>query len=145
MAMQGRISRAQNDATRFGWVFPVQEYHKTQATLQRLMPHNGSIQGQRRRICSWAKVLETAQVWAGNLPSICAPCPTALRVRAGGEKHAVSVAALCGAGVQMEADDCISIFLLRIVAIHAMRADTRRQAMPMRTQQTSSSFPRHIW
>ena len=35
MAIQGRISRAQNDEMRFGWVFPVQEYHKTQATLQR--------------------------------------------------------------------------------------------------------------
>ena len=34
----------------------------------------------------------------------------------------------------MEADDFIYIFLLRIVAIHAMIADARRQAMPMRTQ-----------
>ena len=79
------------------------------------MPHHGSIQVQMRLLCSWAKVLETAQVLEVNLPSIFASCPTALRVWTGGEKHAVSVAAQCGDGVQREADDCISILLLRLV------------------------------
>src|SRR5262247_4889127 len=134
MAMQCRISRAQNDETRFGWVFPVQEHHKTQATLQRLMPHHSGIQVQMRLICSWAKVLETAQVLEVHLPSIFAPCPTALRVRSGVEKHAVGIAPQFGDRMQIEADNCIHILLLRIVAIYAMLGDTRRQAMPMRTQ-----------
>src|SRR5438132_9252088 len=45
MAIQIRISRAQNDKTRLGRVLPVQENHNTQATLQRLMPHDGGIHG----------------------------------------------------------------------------------------------------
>ena len=50
MAIQLRISRAQNDETRLGRVFPVQEHHNTQATLQRLVPHDGGIQMQMRGI-----------------------------------------------------------------------------------------------
>src|SRR5688572_4902498 len=134
MAIQLRISGAQNDETRLGWVFPVQENHKTQAPLQRLVPHDGGIQVQMRLIFSCAEVLETAQVLEVDLPSIFAPCPTALRVRSGVEKPAVGVAPQFGDGVQIEADDFINIFLLRIVAIHAMIGDARRQAMPMRTQ-----------
>src|SRR5215813_12156822 len=134
MAIQGRISRAQHDETRFGWVLPVQEHHQTQATLQRFMPHHGGIQMQMRRICSWAKVLEPAQVLEVDLPIIFAPCPTSLRVRTGIEKHAVGVAPQFGDGVQIEADDFINIFLLRIVAVYTMIFDTRRQAMPMRMQ-----------
>src|SRR5262252_9543859 len=134
MAMQCRISRAQHDEPRFGWVFPVQEHHQTQATLQRLMPHHGGIQVQMRRICSWAKFLEPAQVLEVDLPSIFAPCPTALRVRTGVEKHAVSVTPQFGDGVQTDADDLINIFLLRVVAIHTMIGDARWQAMPMLAQ-----------
>src|SRR5262247_1274967 len=134
MAMQCRISRAQNDETRFGWVFPVQEHHKTQATLQRLMPHHSGIQVQMRLICSWAKVLEMAQVLEVHLPSIFASCPTALRVRSGVEKQAVGVAPQFGDRMQIEADDCINIFLLRIVAVYTMIGDSRRQAMPMLAQ-----------
>src|SRR5919108_3612741 len=107
MAIQCRISRAQNDETRFGWVFPVQEHHKTQATLQRLMPHHSGIQVQMRRIFSWAKVLKTAQVLEVHLPSIFASCPTALRVRAGVEKHAVGVAPQFSDRMQMEAGNFI--------------------------------------
>src|SRR5215813_12933222 len=134
MAIQGRISRAQHDETRFGWVFPVQEHHQTQAPLQRLMPHHGGLQVQMRRICSWAKVLEPAQVLEVDLPIILPPCPTALRVRTSIEKHAVSVAPQFGDGVQIEADDFINIFLLRIVAVYTVIFDARRQAMPMRMQ-----------
>src|ERR687885_3030444 len=36
--------------------------------------------------------------------------------------------------MQIEADDGINIFLLRLVAIYTMIGDARRQAMPMRTQ-----------
>src|SRR5256885_12034930 len=85
-------------------------------------------------IFSCAEVLETAQVLEVDLPRIFAPCPTSLRVRSGGEKHAVGVAPQFGDGVQMEADDFINRLLLRIVAIHAVIGDARRQAMPMRTQ-----------
>src|SRR5262245_23159186 len=134
MAIQLRISRAQNDETWLGWVFPVQENHKTQAPLQRLVPHDGGIQVQMRLIFSCAEVLETAQVLEVDLPSIFAPCPTALRVRSGGEKQAVGVAPQFGDGVQIEADDFINIFLLRIVAIHTMIGDARRQALSMLTQ-----------
>src|SRR5262249_2110029 len=56
------------------------------------------------------------------------------RVRTSIEKHAVGVAPQFGDGMQIEADDCINIFLLRIVAVHAMIGDARRQAMPMRVQ-----------
>src|SRR5262249_31348938 len=86
LAMQCRISRAQHNATRFGWVLPVEEHHQRQATLQRLMPHHGGIQVQMRLICSWAKVLETAQVLEVDLPVILPPCPTSLWVRTSIEK-----------------------------------------------------------
>ena len=114
MTIQLRISRAQNDETRLGRVFPVQENNKTQAMLQRLVPHDGGIQVQMRLIFSCAEVLETAQVLEVDLPSIFAPCPTALRVRSGVEKQAVGVAPQFGDGVQIEVDDFINIFLLRI-------------------------------
>src|SRR5215831_7788351 len=103
MAIQCRISRAQHNETRFGWVFPVQEHHKTQATLQRFMPPHGGIQMQMRRICSWAKVLEPAQVLEVDLPVILPPCPPALRVWTSVEKPAVGVAPQFGDGVQLKA------------------------------------------
>src|SRR5215471_9576901 len=134
MTIQFRISRTQNDETRFGWVFPVQEHHQTQATLQRLVPHDSGIQVQMRLIFTCAEILETAQVLEVDLPRIFAPCPTALRVQSGVEKHAVGVAPQFGDGVQIEVNDFINIFLLRIVAIYTMIGDARRQAMPMRTQ-----------
>src|SRR5215470_14747854 len=134
MAMQCRIRRAQNDETRLGRVLPVQEHHKTQATLQRFMPHHGGIQMQMRLICSWAKVLEPAQVLEVDLPVRLPPCPPALRVWTGVEKPAVGVAPQFGDGVQLKAHDFINIFLLRIVAVHTMICDARRQAMPMRMQ-----------
>ena len=36
--------------------------------------------------------------------------------------------------MQIEADNFINIFLLRLVAVHAMLGDARRQAMPMLVQ-----------
>ena len=134
MPIQIRISRAQYDETRLGRVFPIEEDDNTQATLKRLVPHHGGIQMHMRLIFSCAEIFKTAQVLEVDLPVIFAPCPTALRVRAGVEKHAVSVAPQFGDGMQIEADDFINIFLLRIVAVHTMILDTRRQAMPMRTQ-----------
>ena len=50
------------------------------------------------------------------------------------EKQAVGVAPQFGDGMQIEADDFINIFLLRIVAVHTMIGDARRQAMPMLMQ-----------
>ena len=132
--VQLRISRAQNDETWLGWVFPVEEDYKAQAMLQRLVPHHGGIQMQMRLICSWAKVLEPAQVLEVDLPVLLPPCPTALRVRSGVEKHAVGIAPQFGDRMQIEADHGINIFFLCIVAIYTMVGDTRRQAMPMRTQ-----------
>src|SRR5215471_18641814 len=108
MTMQLWISRAQNNEPRLGRVFPVQEHHKTQAPLQRLVPHDGGIQVQMRLIVACAEVLETAQVLEVDLPSIFAPCPTALRVRSGVEKHAVGVAPPFGNRMQIEADDFIT-------------------------------------
>jgi hypothetical protein len=61
-----------------------------------------------------AEVLEPVQGLEVDLPIIFTPYPTALRVRTGIEKQAVSVAPQFGDGVQMEADDFINIFLLRI-------------------------------
>src|SRR5215475_5417833 len=134
MTIQFRISRTQNDETRLGRVFPVQEHHKTQATLQRLVPHDGGIQVQMRLIFACAEVLETAQVLEVDLPSIFAPCPTALRVRTSIEKQAVGVAPQFGDGMQIETDDFINIFLLRIVAVYTVIFNARRQAVPMRMQ-----------
>ena len=114
MTIQFRISRSQNDETRFGWVFPVQEHHNTQATLQRLVPHDGGIQVQMRLIFSCAEVLETAQVLEVDLPVILALCPASLGVRTGVGKPAVGVAPQLGDSVQIKADDSINIFLLRI-------------------------------
>ena len=54
--------------------------------------------------------------------------------RTGIEKQTVSVAPQFGDGVEIEADDCIHILLLRLVAVYTMIFDARRQAMPMRTQ-----------
>src|SRR5437870_1257464 len=134
MTIQSRISRAQHDEPRLGRVFPIEEDHKAQATLKRLVPHYGGIQMHMRFLWPRAEVLETVQGLAVDLPIVFTPCPTALRVRTGVEKHAVSIAPQFGDGVQIEADDFINIFLLRIVAVYTMILDTRRQAMPMLTQ-----------
>jgi hypothetical protein len=133
MTVQLRISRAQHDATRLGRGFPVQANHQTHAPLQCLVPPDGGIQVQMRLILSGAESLETAQVLEVALPSICAPCPTALRGRTGREQPAVGVAPPFGQRMQIETDDFIQLCLLRIVAIHAMLGDTRRQALSMRT------------
>jgi len=134
MTMQLRIRRAQNDETRRGRVCLLEEDHKAQATLQRLVPHHGGRQVQMRRIFPCAEGLETAQGLQVDLPVILALCPTSLWVRTGGEKHAVGIAPQLGDGVQIEANDCSNILLLCLVAIHAMIRDARRQAMPMRPQ-----------
>src|SRR5215468_6795327 len=84
--MQLRISRAQNDETRLGRIFPVEEHHQAQATLQRLVPHHGGIQMQMRFILHGSEVLETAQGLEVDLPVILPPCPTSLRVRTSIEK-----------------------------------------------------------
>ena len=89
---------------------------------------------QMRFLCPRAEVLETAQVLEVDLPSIFAPGSPSLWVRTGVEKQAVGVAPQAGDRVQIEPDDFINIFLLCIVAIHTMIDDSRRQAMPMRTQ-----------
>src|SRR5262252_7842603 len=134
MPVQPRISRAQHDETRLGWVFPIEKDYKAQATLQRLVPHHGGVHMHLRFLWPRAEVLETVQGLEVDLPIIFAPCPTALRVRTGIEKQTVSVAPQFGDGVETEADDFINILLLRIVAVYTMIFDTRRQAMPMRTQ-----------
>src|SRR5215468_59919 len=134
MSIQLRISRAQYDETRLGRVFLIEQDHKTQATLQRLVPHHGGVHMHMRFLWPRAEVLESVQGLKVDLPIIFAPCPTALRVRTGVEKPAVGVAPQFGDGVQMEADDFINVFFLRIVAIHAMIGDARRQAMSMLTQ-----------
>src|SRR5215813_8624958 len=87
-----------------------------------------------RFLWSRAEVLESVQGLEVDLAIIFTPGPTALRVRTGVEEPAVRVASQFGDGVQLEADDFSNVFLLRIVAIHTMIADARRQAMPMRTQ-----------
>src|SRR5215813_1057785 len=87
-----------------------------------------------RFLWSRAEVLESVQGLEVDLAIIFTPGPTALRVRTGVEEPAVRVASQFGDGVQLEADDFIKIFLLRIVAIHTMIVDARRQAMPMLTQ-----------
>src|SRR4029434_10775283 len=149
MAVQLRISRAQNNETRLGWIFPVQENHQAQAPLQRLVPHDGGIQVQMRLLFSCAKVLERAQVLEVDLPSIFAPSSPSLWVRTGIEKQAVGVAPQAGDRVQIATDDFVNIFLLCIVAIHTMIDDSRRQAMPMRTQllrvEVDSGFFRLSW
>jgi hypothetical protein len=132
LTMQSRIRRASNNETRLGWVFPVPAYHKTPATLQRLGPYDGGIQVQMWLIFACPEVLDTAPIWAIDLPSICAPGPTALRVRTGGEQPAGGGAPQCGDRLPLEADDFIKILRLRVVAIPAMGGDARRQAMPMR-------------
>src|SRR5262245_10914132 len=134
MTIQLWISRAQNDETRLGRVFLVEEDHHAPAPLKRLVPHHGGIQMPMRCLCPGSEVLETAQDLEVHLPIICAPGPTSLRVWTGVKKPAVGVAPPCGDGMQIEADDFIQIFLLRIVAIHAMRGDARRQAMSLLTQ-----------
>src|SRR5262249_2549779 len=134
MAIQIRISRAQHDETRLGRVFPLEEDHNTQATLQRLVPHHGGIQMHMRFLWPRAEVLEPVQGLEVDLPIIFPPGPTSLWVRTGVEEPAVRVASQFGDGVQLEADDFINVFLLRIVAIHTMIADARRQAMPMLAQ-----------
>src|SRR5262252_7421228 len=109
MIIQIRISRAQYNETRLGRVFPIAQDHQAQATLKRLVPHHGGIQMQMRFLWPRAEVLEPVQGLEVDLPIIFAPCPTALWVRTGVEKPAVSVAPQCGDRVQMEADDFINI------------------------------------
>ena len=134
VTIQLRISRAQHDETRLRRIFLVEKDHETQVTLQRLVPHHSGIQVQMRLIFSSAEVLERVQVLEVDLSSILALCPTSLRVRTGVEKPAVGIAPPLGDRVQIEADNCINIFLLRIVAVHTMIGDARRQAMPMCAQ-----------
>src|SRR5215468_3714914 len=66
--IQLRVSRAQNNETRLGRVFPVEEHYKAQATLQRLVPHHSGIQMQMRCLFHGTEVLETAQVLEPKLP-----------------------------------------------------------------------------
>src|SRR4029450_5034144 len=120
-----------------------------QAPLERLVPHDGGIQVQMRFLFSCAEVLETAQVLEVDLPSIFAPGSPSLWGRTGVEKQAVGVAPQAGERGQSATDDFINIFLLCIVAIHTMIDDSRRQAMPMRTQlrlvEVDSGFFRRSW
>jgi len=67
-----------------------------------------------RVICHGAEVLETVQGLEVDLPVILALCPASLGVRTGVGKPTVGVAPQLGDGVQIKADDCINIFLLRI-------------------------------
>jgi hypothetical protein len=74
----------------------------------------------------------------------------ALRVWAGVEPPAVGIAPHCGARMQIEAHNCIPSFLLRLGASYAMLGDTRRQALPMRTQWRRGAvdprvFRRGLW
>src|SRR6185295_11458397 len=105
MTIQIRISRAQHDETRLGRVFPIEEDHKAQATLKRLVPPHSAIQMHMRFLWPRAEVLETVQGLEVDLPIILAPCPTALRVRSGGEQHAVGVTPQFGDRMQIEVDD----------------------------------------
>jgi hypothetical protein len=134
MIMQSRIRRAQHEATRRGRIFPMEEDHQAQATLKRLVPHHGGRQMPMRVLWPRAAVLETVQGLAGDLPILLTPCPTSLRVRTGGEKHAVSVAPPWGEGMPREADAFLTLFLLRIVTVSTGLGDTRRQAMPRLAQ-----------
>src|SRR5262245_2531783 len=132
--MQIGIGRSKNDEAWLGWVFPVEEDHNAQATLKRFVPHHGGIQMQMRFIVYDSKVLETAQSLEVDLAVIFAPCPASLRVRTNIEKPTVRIAPQFGDRVQLETNDFIQIFLLRIVAVHAMIDNARWQAMPMRAQ-----------
>src|SRR5262252_1921987 len=107
MAIQLRISRAQNDETWLGRVFPIEEDHQAQATLQRLVPHHGGIQMHMRFLWPRAEVLEPVQDLEVDLAIIFTLGSTALWVRTGVEKPAISVAPQFGDSVQMEADDFI--------------------------------------
>src|SRR5262245_21023354 len=134
MTIQLWISRAQNNKPWLGWVFPVEEHHQAQATPKRLVPHHGGIQMQMRFLFHSSEVLETAQVLEVDFPVILPPCPATLRVWPSVEKPAVGIAPQFGDGVQIKSHDFSNIFLLRIVAVHTMIFDARRQAMSMRTQ-----------
>src|SRR5262245_12491841 len=103
-------------------------------TCRTLAPDHGGRQRHMRLILPGAEVLATAPVLEGHLAVLCASCPASLRMRTGVEKPAVGVAPPFGAGVPLAADDCIKIFLLRLVAVHPMIWDAQRQAMPMRAQ-----------
>ena len=81
-----------------------------------------------------AKVLEPAQGRAVDLAVIGAPGPASLRVRTSVKKPAVGVAPPLSDGLQLEADHFIQLWLLRIIAIHAMLGDARRHALPMLTE-----------
>src|SRR5215468_2979466 len=149
MTVQIRISRAQYNEPRLGRVFPVEEHHNAQATLKRLVPHHSGIQMKMRFLLHGSQVFETAQGLEVDLPIIFAPGSPSLWVRTGIEKPAVGVAPQSGDRVQIETDDFINVFLLCIVAIHTMIDDSRRQAMPMRTQlllvEVDSGFFRLSW
>ena len=128
------IGRSKNDEAWLSWVFPVEDDHHAQATLKRLVPHHGGIQMQMRFIVHGSKVLDTAQGLEVDLAVIFAPGPASLRVRTSVEKPTVRVAPQFSDRVQLKVDDLIKIFLLRIVAVHAMIGDAGWQAMPMRAQ-----------
>ena len=74
---------------------------------------------QMRFIFPCSEILETAQGLEVDLPVILALCPASLGVRTGVGKPAVGVAPQLGDRVQIEADDFINIFLLRIDLLYA--------------------------
>ena len=76
MAIKPRIGKAQNDETRLGRVFPVEENPNAQATLKRPTLHDGGIKSQMRLLCPHSEGFEPGQGLEVNLAIIFAPCPT---------------------------------------------------------------------
>src|SRR5215510_7418970 len=98
------------------------------------MPHNSRIQLHRLGFLQRAEVGEAAKVVKVDLAVILALGPAPQRMRASIKEQTVRVAPQLRDRVQVESNDFINIFLLRKVAVHAVRDDTFWQALTLHAQ-----------
>ena len=134
VTVQSQVGRGEENRARLGRVFLIDQHHHTQTPLEGDVPDQRRIHLHMGGLGQCPQSVEAAQVLPVDFAVILAARPFALGMRTGREKPAVGVAPQFGNGVQIETDDFINIFLLRIVAIHTMIVDARWQAMSMLAQ-----------
>src|SRR5581483_193897 len=130
-SVQPQVGRRQNDVTRPGRVFPINEDDHPQFPLERPVPDDGRVEMEMRFVCQRPEVLKPAQVLPVDLAVVLALAPAPPRMRFGVKEQTVGITTQFGDRVQSETDDFVNVFLLREVAVYGMISDLRWQPMAM--------------